>query len=121
MNAENIIRDHDSGRRPFATPDGYFDSFTARLMSRLPEQPQEQTPPRIVALNPMRRLMRYAATVAIAVLCLGGGLYLYNGSHAPATVTASADEMLDGDNLEEILDYEMLSNNQIAYYLTEAY
>lgn len=131
MTDEKIIRAHDSGRRPFVTPDGYFEGFTERLMQRLPERedivqdnpvsvsvPHKAT---IMALTPMRRFMRYAAAIIVMVGCIGGGLYLFNRNPATSAVTASAEDMVTDENLDEILDYEMLSNNQIAYYLTEAY
>ena len=125
MTEENIIRAHDSGRRPFTTPEGYFESFTERLMSRLPEKDAAQpaTPLRAkhVGLSPMRRLMRYAAAVIIAAGCIGGGMYILDRNSQAPTVATLADDMVTEDNIDDILDYEMLSNNQIAYYLTEAY
>ena len=122
MNPEHIIKEHDSGRRPFTTPDGYFESFTQRLMQRLPEQTHGQKETPVVTLRPARRMLQYAAAVAVAVICVGGGLYLYNRQDTQTAMNVAAEDMLDDDgNIEEILDYEMLSNNQIAYYLTEAY
>lgn len=132
MTEENIIRAHDSGRCPFTTPEGYFEGFTEKLMQRLPakegsmepaissQQPPLQTAKKIT-LNPMRRFMRYAAAIIVAAGCLGVGIYLFDRNAQPQTETALAEDMLTDENLDEILDYEMLSNNQIAYYLTEAY
>ena len=124
---ENIIRQHDSGRNPFRTPDGYFESFTERLMTRIAEEaPQQTAEPvkaRIVELPLWRRAMRYAAAVVVAALCVGGGTWLYNRLQTTdQLLTGDALEYAwDDDELDDALDYEMVDNNQIAYYLTEAY
>lgn len=126
MTEETIIRAHDSGRRPFTTPEGYFEGFTERLMQKLPPRaeasPASAAPAAHIGLTPARRLMRYAAAIAVAAACVGGGaLLLRNPSPADTSVAVLSDEMVTDENIDEMLDYEMLSNNQIAYYLTEAY
>lgn len=126
MEAEDIIRQYTTTRNPFRVPDGYFDDFTQRLMQRLPQEAASQTTTprraRIVSLSPARRLMRYAAAVMVAAACLGSGLYLYNRSASDTDdILTASDYLANDDNLDDMLDYEMLSNNQIAYYLTEAY
>ena len=124
MTEETIIRVHDSGRRPFATPEGYFEGFTERLMQKLPERPTAAPAPHVArqaALTPMRRWLRYAAAIAVVAGCVGGGLLLMRPAPDAAAVAAISDDMLTDDNIDEMLDYEMVSNNQIAYYLTEAY
>ena len=131
MMEEELIRKHDKGRNPFTTPEGYFEGFTSRLMERieregLKEQQTSETA-QVVRLHPLRRMMRYAAAAVVTGICVGVGTYFYQ-RHASADTLALADatEMLFSDEtLDDALDYEMdyglVNNNQIAYYLTEAY
>ncbi len=134
MIEEDLIRNHDTGVNPFKTPDGYFDSFTTRLMERmghegLIEQPavQQKTEAIVVKMNPFRRAIRYAAAAVVAGVCIAAGTYLYtHQSNAEQALIgegfeiAMSDEDLD-DALDYEMDYEILNNSQIAYYLTEAY
>lgn len=125
MKEEDIIRKYDSGRNPFQTPVGYFENFTPRLMARIKAEDQQTevrpTPIRLT-ITPIKRFMRYAAAAVIAGVCIGTGTYLYQRQlNRPLPSEVMADYVFDDDNLEEALDYEMLDNNQIAYYLTEAY
>ncbi len=124
---------HDTGRRPFTTPDGYFDSFTDRLMERMGRdgllEPTAEAPAtattnvKAVRLNPLRRLVRYAAAAVLAGICIGTATYLYQRQDSAETLTANNNsELLYSDEvLEYELDCEMVNNHQIAYYLTEAY
>ena len=123
---ENIIRQHDSGRNPFRTPDGYFENFTDRMMARIAEEAPRQTEPakvKVVELRPWRTMMRYAAAILVAAFCIGGGTLLFNRLQTPEQLLDNdAMELAwDDDDLDDVLDYELVDNSQIAYYLTEAY
>lgn len=105
MKQTDIIRRITEGKAHpdgFRVPDGYFDGFTERMMARLP-QPRRRTP-----------IWRYAAAAALCV-ALGASVYLYQGHKRQATAELYAD-----DYVREALDYAMLSNSEIEYYLTEA-
>ncbi|MBR0273152.1 MAG: hypothetical protein IJQ59_03550 [Bacteroidaceae bacterium] len=131
MKEEDIIRTHDSGRSPFKTPDGYFDNFTGQLMERMAREGLLQTaeqPPvvkaKVVAMSPLRRALRYAAAAVVVGFCVATGTYFIqqqNGAEE-AALTADASDLLYSDEaLDYELDYELVNNQQIAYYLTEAY
>ena len=119
MIEEDIIRKHDSGRNPFRTPEGYFENFTDRLMQRIAEE--EKAHVKVVPMKPRKRLMRWAVAAAIVGIFVVAGTYIYKHQSPLAPQTDFAEFAYNEDNLEDILDYEMLDNNQIAYYLTEAY
>ena len=131
MKEEEIIRQHDSGRRPFTTPDGYFDSFSSRLMRRMEKEGLMETATDIsqtranVTALPIswgKRFMRYAAVAVIAAVIGGSYLYQRQGASVDDALASNETEMLYSDEmLDYELDYEMVNNNQIAYYLTEAY
>lgn len=123
---EKIIRQFDNGRNPFSTPEGYFESFTDRLMKRIADEQLAQVEPervKVVPLSPWRRMMKYAAAVAVMAAAVGGGSLLYDRADTsdPLLSTDAIEYAWDDEDLDEVLDYEMLDNQQIAYYLTEAY
>ncbi|MBQ9191130.1 MAG: hypothetical protein IJ754_03355 [Bacteroidaceae bacterium] len=127
---EKIIRAHDSGRRPFTVPEGYFEGFTERMMARLAAEDHlaetVEQQPHVVKLPLWRRSLRYAAAAAAVALCVGGAwLYTTRNSSGDSAQMAAQMEMSALDYSEEdinaILDYELVDNQHIAYYLTEAY
>lgn len=119
------------GRNPMLTPDGYFDSFTERLMQQLPAKPT----PAVESAKPsmhiaVRRFMRYAAAIVVAAFCIGAGTYIYTHQSVSTQDSIAAlstslanvgDEDLSDEYIDEALDYECINNSDLAYYLTEAY
>ena len=128
MKEEEIIRKHMKESNPFRTPDGYFDSFNSRLMQRIaaqtPESKPESKPTKVVSIRrSTTRYFRYAAAAVIAGVCITAGTYLWNKDSATTRQTAAVANIdnANEDYIDAALDYEMINNNQIAYYLTEAY
>ena len=127
---ENIIRQHDSGRRPFQVPEGYFEGFTERMMTRLQTEgltTETTSQQHVVKLPLWKRAMRYAAAAAAVAVMAGGGLFYAlrtTSGDASMQLAAQADQMefyYTDDDLDAVLDYELVDNQHIAYYLTEAY
>lgn len=86
----------------FTVPEGYFNGLTDKVMSR-------------VAQRKRRRLVwRWAAAAVLAGSVITGGLLLERHN---ATQTAKAENI---QYIEDALDYSMIDNMSIAYYLTEA-
>ncbi len=117
---------------PFLVPEGYFETFTQRLMSRLPD---EATPQSALPLlgqqgrerNPRgwaRQWWKYAA--AVVVVCgVGLGalrLTLRQEGEGTSLATAGDDtETLYGEEyINDALDYAIVRNSDIELYLTEA-
>lgn len=126
MKEEDIIHKYDSGRNPFQTPAGYFENFTPRMMARIKAEEQRlaatNRPNSQVTAKPLRGFKRYAAAAAFVGLCIGTATYLYQRQmNRPSPSETMADYVLNEGDLDEVLDYEMVDNNRIAYYLTEAY
>ena len=91
--------------RPFTVPDGYFESLTDRVMSR------------IVQRKHHRLIWRWAAA-AILVGCVAtGGLFFENRQQVIDNGQTTADNI---QYIEDALDYSMIDNMSIASYLTEA-
>ena len=125
MKEEEIIRKHDSGRRPFTVPEGYFTHFDARLAERMKheglmgEAVDTKQMARRVALSPFHRVVRYAAAAVFTGLCIGSAVYLLN--HQMGNTMADMEFAMTDSEVDAVLDCEMMNNNEIAYYLTEAY
>ena len=113
MNEEDIIRKITDGTpNPFRVPEGYFDEFTSRLMTRLPEQ---QKPGKSSLIS---RAWRYAAVLVVA---LGLGItYLVTERRAAAVAETAQQEPYQEDYINDALDYAMVDNSHIELYLTEA-
>ncbi len=121
-------------RNPMRTPEGYFGSFTDRLMQRVQQQSTLEQP--ALPASPskfritVRRFMRYAAAVAVAAVCIGTSTYIYTHQPVPtqdslvtspqSIALATSDDYSD-EYIDEALDYEYINNSELAYYLTEAY
>lgn len=126
---EKFIREHDSGRNPFVVPEGYFEGFTEKMMARLKAESEstESQQAIVVKLPFWKRAMRYAAVAAAVVVMIGGGLFYTMRStsgDSSAQLAAQTDQLdfyFSDDDLDAALDYELVDNQHIAYYLTEAY
>ncbi|MDR1335490.1 MAG: hypothetical protein LBK22_01520 [Tannerella sp.] len=89
-------------RNPFQVPDGYLEGLTARIMSRLPEKPREET--RTVSLSGRIRPWLYLAAVFI------GLIFLFRVFSLPFTGTkgnGSPDQSLyvQAEDDEDFLEY----------------
>ena len=129
MKEEDFIKQITSDENPFRTPEGYFEGFTGRLMQRIHDEglePQVHEAKR-VHMAPWQRWVRYGAAAVVAGVCMVAGSYLYV-NRQPSPLYATSEQTLDvftDEQLDEALNYEMacglVDNNQIEYYLTEAY
>lgn len=123
MKEEDIIRKKCGTGNPFKVPEDYFEHFTSELMARLPERT-----PKADSVIPLRRLRWKLAVwyATAAVLCGAmflGGYYIHNNrtpQAAPMAQTSSGTEAGDA-YMDDLLDYAMVSNHEIALYLTDAY
>ncbi len=123
---EERLKQYIEGKRPtgatdpFKVPEGYFDTFCDRVMGQLPE------PQQTIRRTLIPRLWRYAAAALVvgAVVCAG---VLAPGFRKSDDVQLASNLMeeerermsLDEEYFNDVLDYSMVSNNDIAYYLTE--
>ncbi|MBQ9285597.1 MAG: hypothetical protein IJ209_04855 [Bacteroidaceae bacterium] len=129
MKEEDYIKQFKPHENPFRTPEGYFEGFTGRLMQRIQDkglQPQILQTKR-VQMPLWKRWVRYSAAAVVAGVCMVTGSYLYvnrQSSQLYATSAQAIDAFSD-EQLDEALNYEivcgLVDNNQIEYYLTEAY
>lgn len=117
---KNTIRElmaHTSsnGHNPFKVPNGYFDTLTNRVMQRINAEGAHTA-----QKSNTRLFFRLAAAAMLAGAFFMAGLAIYERS---TPLTSNADDIIFAQELEytdELLDYAMLDNSDIEYYLTEA-
>ena len=94
-------------RQVYTVPSGYFESFPSMLMKRI--QSGKKTP--VIRMQPVRRILQYAAAVAVAAMVILGVVF-FSGEDKQATTLAAT---LPADSVatknisllsdEAILDY----------------
>ncbi len=128
MIEENKLRQHIGKNEPFKVPEGYFESFADRLQARIDLMPQAKKPTKFVHLVPKAWLAAAASIVIVASVGITVMLPKWKGGKMDATASSQTEiANLSESNASESeesyfydeLDYAMIDNNEIAYYLTE--
>ena len=124
--------------QPFSTPEGYFEDFTQRMMARIATeekakeervtaeaaQPSAQQTAKVISLfSRTSKFVKYAVAAALAGVVFGTSAYFFSRQSQDMyyLLTAMQEENMDENYINDVLDYEMVNNQEIAYYLTEAY
>lgn len=127
------------GHNPFSVPDGYFSSLQTRIMDRIrqdasskeqreiPSTKSEVTSTHSILTHTKQGRQLWVRLTAAAAFTglfsvLGTMLYRHHLDATPITVD-NGTSMSASTNIEyndELLDYAMLSNSDIACYLTSA-
>lgn len=141
-NEETIIHEKMGRNNPFRVPEGYFDSFTERLMAELPERPSlyseaerpelqvvSERPEQQVVSTPKKSRLRILRPVLLAAACLcvaifSVTLFLNQQQEMPeqtpvATATNATGNNIDEEYMDEAADYVMLDNADIYACLSE--
>ncbi|MBQ8713297.1 MAG: hypothetical protein IJ551_10850 [Prevotella sp.] len=111
MNEEQYIKSRLGDRNPFRVPEGYFDSFTAELMQKLPEQ---QKPALMVRLRPWL----YAAACLFVALFTATVYFVAPDRESSVQVAAAAPS---DTYVEDAADYVMADNIDIYACLASDY
>lgn len=108
---DSFIKAKVGTKDPFLVPDGYFEGLTGQIMAALPPKPEVKSKP-LVRSMPARWMA--AASVA-CIIALGG----YTFSQWQMEQNEESTEMAyENEDIDEALDYVMMTNNDIATYLT---
>ena len=103
-NEEKTLLDRCGNRNVFRTPEHYFDELPQRVMNRIPRQKRQH------------RNWQWAVAAVMTGIVASIGLLMMEQSK-------QADIAYEADNnqyIEDMLDYSMIDNTEIATYLTEA-
>ncbi len=119
---EDFIRKNYGTGNPFRVPEGYFGQFASDLMDRLPEKETNS----LSAIMPRKasrlRFMRYAIAAAVCGAALLGTYCFRHTIHTsfdPPAHIAAHDTETEDFYMDDVLDYAMVSNHEIAQYLTD--
>ena len=121
-NDEKFLREIASsanGKNPFRVPQGYFHALPQRVMERIREEEQNKAHKH----GRSRRLfMRLTAVAMLTGFFALAGLTIYEPRHPLSNQQEGSPLTLlqEIEYTDELLDYAMLDNNDIEYYLTEA-
>ena len=101
---EVILRQLTKGSNPYRTPKGYFDKLAVQVMQK--DKARQK-----------RRLTLRWAVAAIMTGCIAtAGLLTLNRD----IQETSYPELAHAQYIDDVLDYSMIDNAEIEYYLTEA-
>ncbi len=119
---EKTLREMKSsakGKNPFLVPEGYFDNLPDRVMSHIREEGQHSI---LKRRHKSRFFIRLTAAAVLTGFFSLAGLMIYEQGH-PLSNHQEGNPLTSLQEIEytdELLDYAMLDNNDIEYYLTEA-
>lgn len=119
---EKALREMTSsanGKNPFLVPEGYFDNLPDRVMSHIREDGQHSL---LKRRHKSRFFIRLTAAAVLTGFFSLAGLMIYEQGH-PLSNQQEGSPLTSLQEIEytdELLDYAMLDNNDIEYYLTEA-
>lgn len=108
-----------NGHNPFLVPVGYFDALPKQVMQRIKEEGARTHSKR----RPRSRfLIRLTAAAVLTGFFSLAGLMMYeqNHQHLLSTETSKSIASQEIEYSDEALDYAMLDNSDIEYYLTVA-
>lgn len=126
MREEDIICKKFGKKEPFTVPENYFADFADRLMNELPEK---NAPVVNKPAAKVRHLRYWLATAAVlcSVAVTGAWVYLRQASASKTPVASVAVEHdlnvapeTESVYMEDMLDYALVDNSEIAMYLTGA-
>lgn len=124
MREEDIIRKKFGKKEPFTVPENYFADFAERLMNELPEK---NAPVVNKPAAKVRHLRYWLATAAVlcSVAVTGAWVYLRQASASKTPVASVSVEHdlnvapeTESVYMEDMLDYALVDNSEIAMYLT---
>lgn len=129
MIEENKLRQHIGKNEPFKVPEGYFDSFADRLQARIDQLPQVAKPTATKRVRLVPKAWFAAAASIVIVASVGLSIMIPEWKHGKAESSnpnkTELAKLTEGEakGVEETyfydeLDYAMIDNNEIAYYLT---
>lgn len=108
-----------NGKNPFLVPEGYFDNLPDRVMSHIREDGQHSL---LKRRHKSRFFIRLTAAAVLTGFFSLAGLMIYEQRHPLSNQQEGSPLTLlqEIEYTDELLDYAMLDNNDIEYYLTEA-
>lgn len=134
MELEEQLLSEFRNRRPFKSPDGYFDNLEMRIMSQITaketeasEETQISKKDNITSFRRLRPLMIAASFIGLIVIGVitmhffQGNEQLQQNKNIAAipTATTAKEESADTEYLDEAAEYMMLDKDDVYAYLAD--
>lgn len=103
-NDEKTLMQLTKASNPYRAPKGYFDKLPERVMQK------------VKARQRRRLAIRWAVAAMLTGCVVTAGFSLFDRN----TQDRQRNELAHTQYIEDALDYSMIDNAEIAYYLTEA-
>lgn len=134
MELEEQLLSEFGNRRPFKSPDGYFDNLETRIMSQITaketeanEEKQISKKTNIASVRRLRPLMIAASFIGLIVID-AATMHFFQGNEqtqqnnniaATPTATTAKEESTNTEYLDEAADYMMLDKDDVYAYLAD--
>ena len=115
MNEEQYLIEKAGRENPFRVPEGYFDTLTSQVMSRIDAEgkhPQEIYEKPVKAKLVWLRPVLYAAA-SVCALFISVTAYQHFNSPTPADVPTQQVAVYSDEYFEAAADYAMIDNQEI--------
>lgn len=123
METDSELRAQHGTRRPFAVPEGYFDTLGQRVARRIEAEAAQGSTVKAVRKSLWQRLSPLLAAASIAGVVALVGLAAYQSDNAPTANTAVANvnsAEANGeytDELDRMADYTMIDKDDVYAYI----
>ena len=134
MELEEQLLSEFGNRRPFKSPDGYFDNLETRIMSQITvketetnEEKQISKKINIASARRLRPLMIAASFIGLIVIGVIT-MHFFQGNEqtqqnnniaATPTSTTAKEESADSEYFDEAVEYMMLDKDDVYAYLAD--
>ena len=134
MELEEQLLSEFGNRRPFKSPDGYFDNLETRIMSQITaketeanEETQISKKVNTISFKRLRPLMIAASFIGLIVIG-AATMHFFQGNEqtqqnnniaATPTSTIAKEEAADTEYLDEAVEYMMLDKDDVYAYLAD--
>lgn len=134
MELEEQLLSEFGNRRPFKSPDGYFDNLETRIMSQITAKETEANEDTQISkkgnttsfkrLRPLMIAASFIGLIIIGVITMhffqdNEQLQQNKSIAATPTATTAKEESVDTEYLDEAVEYMMLDKDDVYAYLAD--
>lgn len=119
---ENLLKKKFGKQQPFLVPEGYFDTFSARLMAKLPAQniPMRPSTPSSLWASDRKKWVRNASLFVAGICAVLFSLNLIFSKGRQRSVQ-TAGNTIQVMTIDQAADYTMMDNDDIYAYVSDSY
>lgn len=111
---EDNLQKRIGKENPFRVPEGYFESFTSKVMNNLPEKEKVEAPCKPTAWEKVRPLLYMAAMFVGAMLIIR----VASSHYTPGTDAADEEIDQEVEYIDMAMENSMMDDYSLYVYLT---